>query len=52
MQNENGQTNIEYGLVLMIVSIAIIGVMMLTVGNLTELYEHASTLVHNAVESV
>jgi Flp pilus assembly pilin Flp len=52
MNNEKGQTTTEYGLILMIVSVAVIGIMLIAVGNLTDLYENAATLVHNAVESV
>jgi len=52
MNNEQGQTTTEYGLILMIVSIAIIGVMVLAAGSLNDLYQNAATLVQNAVESV
>jgi Flp pilus assembly pilin Flp len=52
MKNEKGQTTTEYGLILMIVSVAVIAVMAIAVGSVTDLYTHAATLVHNAVQSV
>jgi Flp pilus assembly pilin Flp len=52
MQNEKGQTTTEYGLILMIVSIAVIGVLVVAAGSLANLYQDASNLVHTAVESV
>jgi Flp pilus assembly pilin Flp len=52
MENEKGQTTTEYGLILMIVSIAVIAVLAVAVGNLTSLFQNAGTLVHNAIASV
>ena len=52
MNSEQGQTTTEYGLILMIVSIAVIGIMLMAAGNLLDLYQGASDLVHTAVESV
>jgi Flp pilus assembly pilin Flp len=48
MQNhksERGQTNVEYGLILVIVSIAVVAVLALAAGSVIDLYENASTLV-------
>ena len=50
--NEKGQTTTEYGLILMIVSVAIIGVMVITAGSLHDLYQGAGDVVHAAVEKV
>jgi Flp pilus assembly pilin Flp len=52
MQNQRGQTTTEYGLILMVVSVAIIGIMLVAAGSLHELYQGASDVVHQAVEQV
>jgi Flp pilus assembly pilin Flp len=52
MQNEKGQTTTEYGLLVMIVSIAVIGILALTAGSLQDLYQGAGDVVHAAVEKV
>jgi Flp pilus assembly pilin Flp len=52
MQDEKGQTTTEYGLLLMLVSIAVIGVMVVAAGSLNDLYQTAGDAVHTAVEKV
>jgi Flp pilus assembly pilin Flp len=52
MQNEKGQTTTEYGLILMIVSVAIIGIMVIAAGSLNELNQGTGDVVHTAVEKV
>jgi Flp pilus assembly pilin Flp len=52
MQNEKGQTTTEYGLILMIVSVAVVGILVIAAGDLTDLYRNAANLVHNVAESV
>jgi Flp pilus assembly pilin Flp len=52
MQNQRGQTTTEYGLILMIVSVAIIGIMLVAAGSLHELCQGAGDVVHQAVEQV
>jgi Flp pilus assembly pilin Flp len=52
MQNEKGQTTTEYGLILVILSIAVLVVMATVAGSVTELYQDAAGLVHTALESV
>lgn len=52
MQSEKGQTTTEYGLILMIVSVAVIAVMVIATGSLVELYQGAGDVVHTAVEKV
>lgn len=52
MQDEKGQTTTEYGLILMIVSIAVIGILVVAAGSLNELYTTAGDAVHTAVENI
>lgn len=52
MQNEKGQTTTEYGLILMIVSVAVMAIMVVAVGSLENLYQGAGDVVHAAVEKV
>jgi Flp pilus assembly pilin Flp len=52
MQDERGQTTTEYGLIAMIVSVAVIAVLVVAAGSLSELYTDASEIVHAAVEKV
>ena len=52
MHNQEGQTTTEYGLILMIVSVAIIGIMLVAAGSFHELYQGAGDVVHTAVEKV
>jgi Flp pilus assembly pilin Flp len=52
MHDERGQTTTEYGLILMIVSVAVIAIMLVGAGSLTELYQDTGSVVHAAVEKV
>lgn len=52
MRREAGQTTTEYGLILMIVSVAVLGILTIAAGSLTELYQSASDAVGSAVDSV
>ncbi len=52
MHDEKGQTTTEYGLILMIVSIAAIGVLVIAAGSLQGLYQGAADAVHTAVDNV
>jgi Flp pilus assembly pilin Flp len=52
MQNEKGQTTTEYGLILMIVSVAVLVIMVVAAGSLQDLYQGAGDVVHTAVEQV
>ena len=52
MQDEKGQTTTEYGLILVIVSVAVIGILVIAAGSVNDLYTTASDAVHNAVETV
>jgi len=52
MQDEKGQTTTEYGLILVILSIAVLFVMATVAGSVTGLYQDTADLVHTAVESV
>jgi Flp pilus assembly pilin Flp len=52
MQNEKGQTTTEYGLILMIVSVAVLVIMVVAAGSLMGLYQGAEDAVHAAVEKV
>ncbi len=49
MDRESGQTTIEYGLVLVIFSIAVIAMFAVVAGSVTELYSDAQTLIHEAI---
>ncbi len=52
MHDENGQTTTEYGLILMILSIAVIDILAVAAGSLNGLYQDAATAVHAVAESV
>jgi Flp pilus assembly pilin Flp len=52
MNAEAGQTTTEYGLILMILSIAVLLVMATVATSVTDLYQDAADLVHIAVEAV
>ena len=49
MRHEHGQTTTEYGLILVIFSIAVLVVLGVVAGSVNDLYTHAAALVHNAV---
>ncbi len=52
MQDEKGQTTTEYGLIMMIVSIAVIGILVIAAGSLNDLYTTAGDAVHAAAENI
>jgi Flp pilus assembly pilin Flp len=51
LQSEAGQTNTEYGFVLVIFSIALIGLLVFVAGNVTDFYENVAELVRWAFTS-
>ena len=52
LNDERGQTTTEYGLILVILSIAAIGVLSIAAGSVVDLYQDASGLVGTAIDSV
>ncbi len=52
MQDEKGQTTTEYGLIMMIVSTAVIGILVIAAGSLNDLYTTAGDAVHAAAENI
>ena len=48
MQNESGQTTTEYGLILVLLSIAAIAVLSVVAGSVNELYSDAELLIRTA----
>ena len=51
MNSEAGQTNIEYGLILVIFSIALIVLLTLVAGSVTGFYSNAADLVRGTITS-
>ena len=52
MQDEKGQTTTEYGLMFIVLSIAVVLVRATVAGSVTDLYQDAAGLIQAAVESV